>query len=140
MEKAESRDERNPALQPVHFDRLPCAHCAGSGTCLNGPDSKSCAVCVRGHRRFWGLLPSKIPYDSAGIVCSVCSGVGNLEPLSIRLQKRIVPLLAMFIVYVALYIVATLATRENFSEVLAFAGTLIGSITGYYFGGRQNKT
>ena len=36
----------------------------------------------------------------------------------------------------ALAIVFLKSSKENFTEILAFAGTLIGSVTGYYFGGK----
>ena len=66
----------------------------------------------------------------------MCGGVGIAEPKSIRIHNRIVPVLALLIVYFALAIVLLKSSEENFSEILAFAGTLIGSVTGYYFGGK----
>ena len=74
-----------------------------------------------------------------GIVCSVCGGEGSFEPFTIQLQNRIVPLLAVGIVYFALAIVGFIAFegKDYYHEIIAFAGTLIGSVTGYYFGGKQ---
>ncbi|ADO00844.1 hypothetical protein Gbem_4144 [Citrifermentans bemidjiense Bem] len=109
-----------------------CAHCAGTGTCKNGQNETSCLVCIKEQK-------VKIIDSTFGIVCSVCHGVGITEPKSVRLHNRIVPVLAMMIVYVALFLVMILSTREHFSEVLAFAATLIGSVTGYYFGGKAKK-
>jgi hypothetical protein len=62
-----------------------------------------------------------------------------VEPLTVRLQQRIVPLLALILVYAALVLIWSYASRENFHELLAFAGTLIGSVTGFYFGGRSAR-
>lgn len=109
-----------------------CAHCAGTGTCKNGENDKSCLVCIKEQK-------VKVTDSTSGLVCSVCHGVGITEPKSARLHNRIVPVLAMMIVYVALFLVMVLSTKEHFSEVLAFAATLIGSVTGYYFGGKTKK-
>jgi hypothetical protein len=133
-------DEVTDRSSNVMADRVPCAHCGQTGTCKNGPDGQSCEVCIRRNRPFWGIFGSRNQGAAVGIVCSVCRGFGTIEPLSVRLHKRIVPLLAMIIVYVALYIVFAHATEDKFDQILAFAGTLIGSITGYYFGGLQRST
>lgn len=109
-----------------------CAHCSGTGTCKNGENGTSCLVCKKEQK-------VKATDSTSGLVCSVCSGVGITEPKSLRLHNRIVPVLAMLIVYVALALVMILSTKEHFSEVLAFAATLIGSVTGYYFGGKSKK-
>lgn len=73
------------------------------------------------------------------MVCSVCGGVGEIEPFTERLHNRTAPLLAIIIVYVALFMVWFMAESNNqhFAEILAFSSTLIGSITGYYFGGKN---
>jgi hypothetical protein len=103
-----------------------CAHCNNTGTCNKGKDGSSCEVCVRKNLK-WTF------------VCSVCEGFGKMEPFTERLHNRIVPVLALFVVYVALIIICWAACTENkhFSELLAFSSTLIGSITGYYFGGKN---
>lgn len=116
--------------------RVPCAHCKSTGTCANSENETSCAVCVAKHK-----LPSHSSPERlyTGVVCSVCSGQGQVEPFTVRLQQRIVPLLALVLVYAALLLIWSFASRENFHELLAFAGTLIGSVTGFYFGGRAEK-
>ena len=106
-----------------------CAHCSGSGTCKNGENESSCYACKK-------EIKYKKTEPTSGLVCSVCRGVGVAEPKSVRIHNRIVPLLAILIVYFTLAIVMLKSSNENFSEILAFAGTLIGSVTGYYFGGK----
>lgn len=111
--------------------RLDCAHCGSTGTCNNGPDGSSCAVCIKKH---------KIENQSSeGLVCSVCGGIGTAEPFTDKLHSRVVPALALLIVYVALYLIFMFGSKENFNEILAFASTLIGSVTGYYFGGKKKN-
>jgi hypothetical protein len=112
---------------------MPCAHCSGTGTCNNGQDKDSCHTCKKEQK-------IKLTERAPGLVCSVCGGVGIAEPKSYRIHNRIVPILALLIVYMALILIWINASKENFSEILAFAGTLIGSVTGYYFGGKNNKT
>ncbi len=77
--------------------------------------------------------------EAVGLICSVCKGYGVAEPMTPRLRNRITPLLSLFIVYLALALVMLFGSKEHFNEILAFAATLIGSVTGYYFGGR-NRT
>lgn len=110
-------------------DFVSCAHCQGSGTCKNGEDDSSCSVCLKAHK----LTTND---KQSGLVCSVCKGLGVVEPKTARLHNRIVPALALLIVYVALCLIVYFAGTDHFNAVLAFAATLIGSVTGYYFGGR----
>jgi len=110
-------------------DYVPCAHCQASGTCRNGEENRSCALCVK---------KAQIKSDaSEGLICGVCKGLGVAEPQTLLIRNRITPVLAWVIVCIALLLIFYLAEKENFHEVLAFAATLIGSVTGYYFGGRS---
>ncbi|MCL1050731.1 molecular chaperone DnaJ [Shewanella abyssi] len=108
-----------------------CKHCSGTGTCENGIDDSSCAICAR--RNF--ILKHS---PAHGLVCSVCKGHCKIEPMSSRLKNRTGPLLAIYIMATAIMMVTT-GSSEHFSEVLAFIGTLTGAITGFYFSGK-NKT
>ena len=56
-----------------------------------------------------------------------------------RLRNRLVPCLALIIVCFVLLLIWDTHDKENFGEILAFSGTLIGSITGYYFGGKSGN-
>jgi NMD protein affecting ribosome stability and mRNA decay len=116
-----------PEMQAPGY--LACAHCGATGTCRNGSAGDSCAVCIK---------KNKIEgQPSTGLVCSVCQGCGAIEPRTARLRTLIAPIFALLIVYTALGLAWFFAGDEHFTEVLAFAATLIGSITGYYFGGRN---
>lgn len=115
--------------KPNHFE---CAHCNGSGVCTSGIDGASCSVCAKEH---------KIKKEPNGLVCSVCGGIGYAELKTDRLNNRIIPVLSLLIVYFALILVTVTAlfNDSHFTEILAFCGTLIGSITGYYFSGMKKK-
>jgi hypothetical protein len=116
-----------PEVRPPDF--LPCAHCGGTGTCRNGNAGDSCAVCIK---------KNKIEEPaSAGLVCSVCHGYGAVEARAARLRSIISPVFALLIACAALGLAWFFAGDEHFTEVLAFAATLIGSISGFYFGGRN---
>lgn len=116
--------------------QIQCAHCKGSGTCTSSANESSCAVCMKKHKL---LSRANVGELFTGLVCSVCSGQGQVEPFTTRLQQRIVPSLALILVYFALALIWSFASKENFHELLAFAGTLIGSVTGFYFGGRSER-
>lgn len=106
-----------------------CAHCKETGTCANGPDQATCRVCVKAN---------EIKGEHRGLPCGVCGGMGKIEPQTERINKRMAPLLAYMMMVLLLLGITFAATFErHFSEVLAFAGTVIGAITGYYFSKKE---
>jgi len=111
----------------IHLEK--CAHCGGTGTCASGPDGQSCAKCSK---RFVFFKYS----PSTGLVCSVCKGEGHIEPMGSRFIYRTGPMLAIYIMATAIMIII-FGTKEHFSEVLAFLGTLTGAVTGFYFGRKE---
>lgn len=115
-------------------ENLACAHCEASGTCKNGPDSTTCAVCVSKHK-----LTSAAPESLHGLPCWICKGRGHHEPLAVQIQNQIVPGLAIVIAFAALAFVARVTSKDRAhdSEIITFSATLIGSVTGFYFGGKQ---
>jgi hypothetical protein len=74
-----------------------------------------------------------------GMPCSICKGRSTIEPTSLKIQNRLVPTLAVLFVLIAFYFIYFFHKTEHFDKVLVFAGTLIGSITGFYFGGEKNR-
>jgi len=114
-------------------ERIPCAHCNRTGTCSNGPDGDSCAICAKRGSKFRD-------YSDApkGLPCSICEGKGSVEPFSLKLHNRFLPFFAMGFVTLLLIFVALVCFLhpESFVNVIGFAATLIGSITTYYFGGK----
>jgi hypothetical protein len=125
--------ETETKTKPGYADLIECAHCKGTGTCNNATNGASCLVCIKANK----IKAS--PENISGLVCSVCNGTGVAETKTARMHNRIVPTLALLIVYVALVLVFLHASKENFGEILAFAGTLIGSVTGFYFGGKKTS-
>lgn len=121
------------ATEEKGADRFPCAHCQGSGTCSTGENGQSCDFCIK---------EAKANKNAIGVVCGVCGGVGIAELKTDRINKRTTSILAILIAYFALALVLLfgLIKSEFFSETLAFSGTLIGSITGYYFSGKGQKS
>lgn len=41
------RDDQNMTMHDIKSNLYPCAHCEGSGTCRNGEQQLSCAVCIK---------------------------------------------------------------------------------------------
>jgi hypothetical protein len=115
-------------------ERIVCAHCKTTGVCSNGENGAACAVCANTGGKFHDY--SKFP---KGLVCSVCDGRGGVEPFSLKLQNRFLPYFAMgFVSILLLFLIYALHLGiPQFDKVVGFAGTLIGSITGYYFGGKH---
>lgn len=111
------------------IERNQCGHCNGGGTCKSNAGN-SCAVCIQKYK----LISEESP---CGLPCSVCKGVGSLEPTSLKFHNRFVPILALAFVGLAFVTIFVFGLYSNhLDKILPFAGTLIGSITGYYFAGR----
>ena len=115
-------------MQEIRVNLYPCKHCNETGTCVSGNNNSSCSACIKYHE-----LKRNKSYN--GLPCGTCGGLGMSEPFTERLNKRTKPLLAMGIVFVLLICTAVLAflNSQHFAAFLAFSGTLIGSITTFYF-------
>jgi hypothetical protein len=87
---------------------------------------------VRRHK-----LDAAQPGRYCGLPCTVCWGAGSVEPTSLKFQNRFVPILASVFVglaFLTIFLFGFFSTHLD--KILPFAGTLIGSITGYYFAER----
>ncbi|SFD75558.1 molecular chaperone DnaJ [Pseudoalteromonas denitrificans] len=121
-------------MQEIKANLYPCKHCDETGTCSSNENGSSCIACTKVHQ----LKMNKV-YN--GLSCAICGGLGQSEPFTERLNKRTTPLLAMGIVFLLLICTTVLAFFNNphFSAFLAFSGTLIGSITTFYFTNNHKK-
>ena len=121
-------------MEEIRSNLYECKHCSGSGTCTSGEGGKSCVTCAK---------RAKIPFwnrkNHIGLVCECCGGIGKAELVTERMNKRIAPLLAIYLVIILLMflIAATFTKNEFFSEILAFSSAIIGSVVGYYFSSRK---
>jgi hypothetical protein len=75
--------------------------------------------------------------DRTGIVCSVCWGKGIAEPSNQKWQYRFPAMLALLIILVALFLLIWYDRKPEFDRIIVFVSTLVGSVTGYYFGGER---
>ena len=117
------------------MDLVPCAHCSTTGSCKNGQAQAGCARC----QAFWSEREGKwdsFP-DRTGIVCSVCWGKGVAEPSNQKWQYRFPAMLALLIIIVAVGLLLWFGQTTAFDRILVFVSTLVGSVTGYYFGGER---
>lgn len=111
----------------IKANLYPCAHCGQSGTCTSGKDGQSCMACIAANE-----LKGK---EHFGLLCGSCNGLGMAEPRTERMNKRIKPILAIAIIFSLLGGIFFSAALKSpyFSQILAFSGTLLGSIVTYYF-------
>ncbi len=108
-----------------------CKHCDGLGTCKDGC---SCLACARKNE-----LPFYRLNNQFGLLCASCGGIGQAEPLTERMNKRMGPMLAFVLVVGLLLIISLAAISKSpfFSELLAFSSAIIGSVSGYYFSSKE---
>lgn len=121
-------------MHDVKSNLYPCAHCGGVGTCKNGLNECSCAVCVKEYE-----LRGK---EFVGLPCGVCGGLGQAEPRTERINKRMPAILGFSVVFLLMagIFFAALSKSPYFSEILAFSGPIIGTVLGFYYSVRSKKT
>lgn len=114
-----------------------CKHCNESGTCRNGEGDASCDRCAT----FWSGSDQRFPKTGkhTGLVCSVCMGRGLAETASSQWDYRFPGILAILFVLVAFGLLFYFNQSAHFDKILVFVSTLVGSVTGYYFGGERNR-
>lgn len=120
-------------MNEIKSNLYDCKHCPGTGTCSNGPESSSCAACIKKNE-----LKGK---NHQGILCRSCGGIGMAEPMTERMNKWMVPILAIFLTVILLSIISTAAIFQSpyFSELLAFSSAIIGAVCGFYFSNGNRK-
>jgi len=120
-------------MQEVKSNLYPCRHCSETGICTSGEEGKSCRACAKYHE-----LKGR---EFTGLACGTCGGLGQSEPITERINKRVKPILAMLIVFLVLIFIFFLALTKNphFPEFLAFGGILIGGITAFYFNAKSSS-
>jgi len=113
-----------------------CKHCSGTGTCTNGKESSSCLACAkRNELHFWEYN------NQFGLMCGSCGGIGKAEPMTERMNKRMAPLLALFLTAGILLLIFFAAFTKSlyFSEILAFGSAIIGTVAGFYFSSKPKS-
>jgi hypothetical protein len=117
------------------MDLVPCAHCVTNGTCKNGLNQSGCAACQANWTERSGKF-NDFP-EKTGIICSVCWGRGLVEPSNQKWEYRFPAFLALLIIVVAFSLLLLFSNENGFDKILVFVSTLVGSVTGYYFGGER---
>ncbi len=109
-----------------------CAHCQQTGTCTTGENGQSCNLCIKRNE-----LKGK---NHTGLACGICGGIGQAEPFTERMNKRITPILSVVIIFLLLGIVFWSLTIKSgyFTEILAFSSAIIGTVVGFYFSAGKN--
>jgi hypothetical protein len=75
-----------------------------------------------------------------GLVCSVCFGRGLAETASSKWDYRFPGILAILFISVAFGLLYYFSNSAHFDTILVFISTLVGSVTGYYFGGERSRS
>ncbi len=109
------------------IERIPCSHCEEKGSCKI-VDGHSCKTCLR---------DAKIKEAEAVVICSVCDGLGKVEPKTERLNAR-TPFVVVSLVLVVFYFYAlvSLFNGQNFELVFPLISSLTTMIATFYFAKR----
>jgi hypothetical protein len=75
-------------------------------------------------------------------MCGSCGGIGQAEPLTERMNKRVAPMLAIVLTMFLLAMISftALFRSQYFTEILAFGSAIIGSVIGFYFSSKQYRS
>jgi hypothetical protein len=75
-----------------------------------------------------------------GLPCAICGGLGQAEPKTERINKRLPAMLGFAVVFILLLLVflAGLSNSNHFGELLAFCGPIIGTVLGFYYSTRRS--
>jgi hypothetical protein len=83
-------------------------------------------------------LPKQDENEYKGLVCSVCHGRGLAESSRLEWEYRFPAILAgIFVTFAFFLLYFSKRMGVDPSQVLTFAGTIVGSITGFYFSGAK---
>lgn len=117
-----------------------CKHCSGTGTCST-VDGKSCGKCIQEAKlkTLTSFFSNNNNIGDTGLVCGVCDGLGQAQTKTNKINSRARFSLALWITLPVLIIAVILKDSSNFPAYLTFAGTLIASITGFYFAHRDDN-
>jgi hypothetical protein len=120
-----------------------CPHCGATGTCRNGKDDTSCVTCIRYYLRpKANALNDKEAVQQAlqlNVVtkCSVCIGRGFTEGMTYKIRSYFPFAFAVLFVGLAFYGLSHLPEADD--KLKASLMTLIGTIVGFYFGGKVSN-
>ena len=114
-------------MKDLKSNLYPCAHCKETGTCANGIDGHSCALCVK-------RSDFKVKQELEGLPCSVCRGLGIAEPSTELMHKRTPVIIAVILptLLFSLIFIAIIIKSEYFTQILTFASTLLGMILTFW--------
>ena len=112
-----------------------CKHCDESGTCRTLTSLVVVSVHAGGGRISFG------PEDPTnGLICSVCWGKGLVEASAAKWSNRF-PFISssglVLLGFACFFLISWTKIDEH--QALTFSGTLLGSITGFYFGGERGR-
>lgn len=126
---------------PTIIQQRSCPHCKAEGTCKQSSDSQSCATCVKQYgrtrwQRWFGITPKDIDLSPKTCVCSICNGRGFVEGATFKFRNYFPFLFALlFVTFCFLLFGFQPAVTEKLQSALT---TILGTIVGFYFGGKRS--
>jgi hypothetical protein len=125
------------------LEQAPCVHCGATGVCKNGPKETACFDCVaRLSAKIWQRWTASKPNTSnvqKGCWCGVCLGKGRIEGATFKILKFF-PFAFALLFIGCCFVVLWHTAHGELDKLQGALTTIMGTIVGFYFGGRRSDT
>jgi hypothetical protein len=132
------------ATIPTHrsvLEQANCPHCGATGTCKLGLNGAACDDCAdRISARFWQRFKNRTPNADAErrhFWCGVCLGKGRIEGATFKFL-RLFPFFFAAAFVVCCFLVLWHLEKDSVDKLQGALTTLMGTIVGFYFGGKRS--
>jgi len=129
----------NPQPRSV-LEQAPCPHCGATGVCKNGLGGAACSNCVaRVSSRIWQRwrIEKTDAGSQTGCWCGVCFGKGRIEGASFKILKFF-PFAFALLFIGCCFLVLWHTGEANLDKLQGALTTIMGTIVGFYFGGKRS--
>jgi hypothetical protein len=125
------------------LEQAPCVHCGATGVCKNGAEGTACFDCVaRLSAKIWQRWTASefnASNPQRGRWCGVCLGKGRIEGATFKILQFF-PFAFALLFIGCRFVVLWHTSHGDLDKLQGALTTIMGTIVGFYFGGRRSDT
>jgi hypothetical protein len=126
------------------MEQAPCPHCGATGTCTHGPTGTACSDCIdRISARMWQRFKvrgANADNGQKGCWCGVCLGKGRIEGATFKFLRFFPFFFAAVFVVCCFFVLWHTRGTDGLEKLQGALTTLMGTIVGFYFGGKRSDS